>query len=259
MSRETNAALTEHTLNIRAGLSTLKTKYGLTLDEYDYLDIAVDALRDIRHFGTTSYIGMSRVGEDGKIDIPCFADSIDAVTTRKMAKKAFSDRVPIKLYNERFDADDFYSFTTNITAQGIGTYKSSIYTDIPGLAYRRDPGYIDYTLEGRHIFVDKSKEGQSIGIAFTGFSVDIEGFSLITRKQANALAAISAKYIALRGAARGNKGLIGLLELYTAEAGRLKQAASIAETISDNEIDDLLNAKTTFNRKAVNRPTKYGR
>lgn len=270
MSRESNSALIEHTLNIRAGLAMLKTKYGMHMDEYDYLDIAVDALRDIRHFGTTKYIGMAKVGLKGDIAIPCYADSIDAVTTRHMAKKVFKDRETVVLYDET-DGDYFYSFYNNVTNVGYGKTMPTIDIDdpfnnplghdnaLPGLAYRRDPGYIEYTLSGREIKVAANRAGESIGIAFTGLAVDIEGYPLITRKQANALAAISAKYLAILGVNKGNKALAAVLEFYITESARLKQAASIAEDISDNELDTLLDAKTTFNRKSVNRPTKYSK
>ena len=271
MSREQNSALIEHTLNIRAGISTLKTKYGIHVDEYDYLDIAVDALRDIRHFGTTQYLGMAKVRAGGKVTIPCYADSIDAVTTRHMAKKVFKDRVTVKLYDEKLDGDYFYSFYNNVKNVGYGSAMPSVHFDnpyedtfgidnsLPGLAYRRDRGYIPYTLQTGEIQVAANRAGESIGVAFTGLAVDLEGFPLITRKQANALAAAAARYHALKEAGSGNKAMAAMVEFYTSEAARTKQAASIAEDISDNEIDDLLDAKTTFNRKSVNRPTKYTR
>jgi hypothetical protein len=37
-------------MNIRAGLAVLKTMYSMHMDEYDYIDIAVDTLRNIKHF-----------------------------------------------------------------------------------------------------------------------------------------------------------------------------------------------------------------
>jgi hypothetical protein len=46
-----DVAKNEHTMNIRAGLAVLKTMYSMHMDEYDYIDIAVDTLRNIKHFG----------------------------------------------------------------------------------------------------------------------------------------------------------------------------------------------------------------
>jgi hypothetical protein len=44
-----DVAKNEHTMNIRAGLAVLKTMYSMHM-EYDYIDIAVDTLRNIKHF-----------------------------------------------------------------------------------------------------------------------------------------------------------------------------------------------------------------
>jgi hypothetical protein len=64
--------------------------------------------------------------------------------------------------------------------------------------------------------------------------------------------------LAVRGANRGDKGLSAMVEYYTGVAARLT-AASIPEDLTDNELDEVLNAKTSFNKKSYNRPTKYSR
>jgi hypothetical protein len=43
----------------------------------------------------------------------------------------------------------------------------------------------------------------------------LEGLPIITRKQANALAAVTARVLAVRGANRGDKGLSAMVEYYT--------------------------------------------
>jgi hypothetical protein len=131
---------------------------------------------------------------------------------------------------------------------------------MPGLARKGETGYIPYVLSTDGVItVDKSYWNNPIGIAFTGLSVDKEGYPMITRKQANALAAITARTAALIAANKGDKNMAAMLEYYNNNAARLKQAASIPEDITDNEIDSVLDAMTTFNRKSVNRPTKYSR
>jgi hypothetical protein len=56
------------------------------MHEYDYIDIAVDTLRNI-HFGATEYVSYITVDPSGKAHLPCNIDTIDAVTTRKWAEK----------------------------------------------------------------------------------------------------------------------------------------------------------------------------
>lgn len=243
-------ARNEHTQNIRAGLPVLKTQYGLSIDEYDYLDIAVDALRDIKHFGTTEYVSYITVGKDGKVNLPCNIDIIDAVTTEHMGKKSFGTRVEYEV-DGIIGTDTYYSFMEIIDNLG--------YIWSPGLGGFSGKGYISYQLEGKTMTVDSELVGKKIAVAYTGIIVDQEGFPLITRKQANAIAAICGRVIMVKGANKGEKGAASMIEYYTGLAGRLKQAASIPEDISDNEMDEILNAQTTFNRKSYNRPTRYSR
>lgn len=280
MGKERDSAKNEHTQNIRAGLSVLKTMYGLHYNQFDYLDLAVDALRDIRHFGTTEYIAMSYANEKGEIFLPCSADIIDAVVTERMSRKIFDQRVPAELPTER---DDVFFFSQTMVKDlgyegyyrerrrpGIDIPQQSEFTHSPryksndgmhpGLAVKGETGYIPYVLGNDGVItVDKRYWEHPIGIAYTGLSVDKEGYPMITRKQANALAAISAKTVAIIAANKGDKNMASMLEFYSTTAARLKQAASIPEDITDNEIDSVLDAMSTFNRKSVNRPIKYSR
>ena len=245
-----DVARNEHTMNIRAGLSVLKTMYSLHMDEYDYLDIAVDTLRNIKHFGTTEYVSFITVDSSGKAMLPCNMDSIDAVTTEEMGRKAFATRVQFDM-DGIVGTDTFYSMEGTMKALGL--------SGPSGLAGAFGKGYISYQLEGKAIRVSSGYEGQRIALAFTGISTDLEGLPMITRKQSNALAAVAARVIAVRGANKGDKNLASMVEYYTGISGRLTQAASIPEDLTDNELDEVLNAKTSFNRKSINRPTKYSR
>jgi hypothetical protein len=63
------------------------------------------------------------------------------------------------------------------------------------------------------------------------------------------LAAVTARVLAVRGANRGDKGLSAMVEYYTCVAST--QAASIPEDLTDNELDEVLNAKTSFNKRVI--------
>jgi hypothetical protein len=58
------------------------------------------------------------------------------------------------------------------------------------------------------------------------------------------------RVLAVRGANRGDKGLSAMVEYYTGVAV-LTQAASIPEDLTDNELDEVLNAKTSFNKRVI--------
>lgn len=250
MGQIRNGAKDEHTMNIRSGLPVLKSTYGLSINEFDYLDLAVDNLRDIRNFGTTEYISYLEVDDNGRVELPCNIDTIDAVTTYKMGIKVFDTRVVYDKSNS-FGTDDYFT--------AIDIMKNLDHLPNLGLADYKRAGFLSYQLEGKNIVVNREESGNRIAVAYTGISVDEEGYPLITRKQSNALAALAARQIITKLAMTGNKGAASTLEFIEIKASRLKQAASIPEDITDNEMDEVFNAKTSFNRKAYNRPSKISK
>jgi len=288
MSTQRETSVNDNTMNIRAGIPVLKQKYGLTTDEYDYIDCAIDLLRDINTYGATAYLAIIDVDESGNALLPCNISVIDAVTTVKMGLKVFDSRVKYDL--QSMLGTDAYFTATDIMASARPTPKISTmvrerpymdhglaehsnynvsHTDgIGRIGYqsqdrynrREDDGYVTYQLiDPKNIAVDQKYAGDSIAIAFTGISVDHEGYPLITRKQSNAIAVGVAKNILTRRALSGDQGAANSLQYIVQEAGRLIQAAAIPENITDNELDQVLDAKTSFNRKSYRRPSSYSR
>jgi ethanolamine ammonia-lyase small subunit len=70
----------------------------------------------------------------------------------------------------------------------------------------------------------------------------------LNKKAGNALATVTARVLAVRGANRGDSS--AMVEYYTGVAARLTQAASIQD-LTDNELDEVLNAKTSFNKRRL--------
>ena len=237
----------EHTQNIRAGMAVLNTLYGLSMDEYDYLDLAVDMLRDIKNFGIRPYKTFVTVDENGYLDIPCNMNIVEGVVTAHQGEIEYNDREVIKPRSR--NNDGYYTANTvrNLLEWPVRTLNII-------------DGQLSYKLEEDRILIyDDFYRRKEVCIAFTGFSTDDEGYPMITRKQANALAAGAAKSIIMKAAMNGDQKKAQMLEFIMKEAGRLKQAASIPEDISDVQLDELLDAQNTFNRKSYKRPNKYSR
>lgn len=289
MSSQRNVSANEHTLNIKAGIPTLKTRYGLVIDEFDYLDIAVDLLRDMNTFGTTDYLAFLDIDKVGNALLPCNLHCIDALVTRKMGLKNFNTRQQYDTH--RMSNTDSY-FTATAIMQSVMPSIDPVTDRHPGIAHPsqvqdhgrlghgqttegyayKTPngsrfleneeryGYITYNLvDGKKISVDSKFADTTLALAYTGISVDPEGFPLITRRQSNAIAASAAKYILTAKAYKGDQGAANSLSFATQESGRLFQAACLPENITDNEWDTLFDAKTSFNRKSHKRPSKYSR
>jgi len=288
MGARRDAAVDEHTHNILMGLSVLDRDYGLRMDEFDYLDAAITHLKDIKNFGTTEYLAILKTNSKNEAVLPCNIYVIDAVTTVKMGFKSYNDRVRYTI-NDDMGSDTYHQ--ANEIMQSVGREP---YYMLPGSgSYRNPEGYYSYQLEGNKITINRypahrnrssyqSASGRpvsgssntsledygttlsgieetSVAVAFTGISTDAEGYPMINVKQATALAALMAKTIMTKRAIRGDKHAISMLEFLNATAVRLKQAASIPENISDNEIDELMDAHTSFHRKKYRKPTKYSR
>lgn len=237
----------EHTQNIRSGMTVLNNLYGLSMDEYDYLDLAVDILRDIKNFEIRPYKTFVTVNKEGYLDIPCNMKIIEGIVTSQQGEKEYLDREIIKKRSDK--SDSYYTANTvrNLLEWPIHTLNVV-------------DGQLSYKLDKDNIFIyDEFYRDKEVCIAFTGFTVDEEGYPLITRKQANAIAANAAKAIIMKAAMAGDQKKAQMLEFIMKEAGRLKQAASLPEDISDSQLDEVLDAQNTFNRKAYKRPNKYSR
>ena len=251
MAEQLNASKNEHTLDIRSGIPILNSRYGLKIDEFDYLDIAINELRDIKNFGSTEYVTILTVDPEGWIDLPCNLDSIDAITTTRMGAKAFSNRVKYDMDSKKGTDDYFTAMEIMENLSFVPSY--GLTSSLKG------EGYIQYQLKGKRVFIGKDAANNKVSLAFTGIGVDPEGYPKITRKQANAIAVIAAVTILTKQAIKGNRNAAAMSELFRGDAARLKQAASIPEELSDNDINSILDIQTSFNRKSYKRPTKYSR
>ena len=247
---ERNAGSIEHVQNIRAGLPVAKTKYGATIDDSDYIDLAVDFLRDVRHFGASDYYTVVTSDGKGNVTLPCNVHTIEAVMTSRIGLQKYDNRLFYTMENKLGGTDEFIN-QSNIMNE-------LLYWPDQTSEKRSGQGYVDYRFISKRTINIKSP-GISVVVAYNGLTVDEEGFPLITRKQANGIAAAVLHQQTLLKAFKGDQNAANMLAFTTQESGRLKQAASIPEEITENELDELLNAKTSFNRKTFRRPSKHAR
>jgi hypothetical protein len=84
----------------------------------------------------------------------------------------------------------------------------------------------------------------------------LEGLPIITRKQANALAAVTASACCKGCQQRRQRPFC--YGIYTGVAAVLHNRVN-SEDLTDNELDEVLNADILYNKKSYNRPTKYSR
>jgi len=256
MAEQRNIARNEHTLNILTGLAKMEALYSLTIDEMDYIEIALDVLRDINNYGVTSYLTFVELDEKGVGTLPCNVDSIEAVVEPGIGEREYGERVRYDVKGGSHANDDFYR--EREIFYRLGRFGARLDLNHRGILDTTFKGYIPYTLGKENTITVQGRKGR-IAVAYVGISVDDQGYPLITRKQSKALAAQAAKAMIYKGSFGGNKISISMLEFITQEAGRLLQAAAIPEQITDNELDEILDAKVSFGRKRYHRYGKIGR
>lgn len=155
-----------------------------------------------------------------------------------------------------------WNYTSNLTQNGDwGSHYVENY--IEGRKINKSQTYINgiyakYTKAGNNLYFD-TNYGQ-VHILYQGIECDDDGLPLVTEKEVEALAAYIAYLIKQKSAWRINDiNSLRMSELAKGEWMRLCSQARVPVKVTQNEMDRILDAKTSFNRKKFNwslKPTK---
>ncbi|MCK5788366.1 MAG: hypothetical protein KAH32_05180 [Chlamydiia bacterium] len=245
------------TLNLLAAYTIMKRKYGMSMQEEDFIEEAYIAFKEINSVPVTYYYYTQKPNNptDLLIDVPCNVYRILSVTADTLHPEDYQDLEPYKKepYNYREQNAEFMN-----TKYGNSELKTYHFNDTP---YTGVGTYIHYSwVSDRQLKIeDKRLHDKQIHIVYEGIAIDDEGLPLITRKHAQAIAIKVALVVATRKAFAGDAGIANMLPLLQQEVGRLVQAAAIPEHITDNQLDKMLDVKTSFDRKRINRGLKFNR
>ena len=220
-------------------ISLAQTLYDVEGDMEDLEEIGLVAYNFIGNKNTQLNKVILNVNcETGEIELPCGVDIIEAVTYC-----GFED----------------WNYTSNSKNNGD---INSAYTEnyIEGQKAFLDPHYVSgkfvkYRKVGNKLYVNKSL-GRVQVLYHTEF-LDDDGLPIINEKEAIAIADYIAYAIKYKEAIRTNNKMI--FEM----AQQLKQqwlfhcdAARVAESVSQNEMDQILNVQSSWNRKTYGKSYK---
>jgi hypothetical protein len=216
----------------------LKDRYGVEMNPDLFLEWARDAVRRIG-FNIDTIKVKTKAIEDGFVYLPCEAFVIRAVTV---------------------DWDVFGSWS----AVEIGEDNYKIVNNMGGVEkdHRNNPNVlkgnsIDFEVVGNNVIqVSKEFEDRDVYVLVDAKITDAEGYPMVTEKQASAICDWCAFIFAQRNAFAGKKGM-DVMYMKTV-ADMAIAGARVEEYVSDNEWDDVLDAKVSFGRKSYNRPFNYG-
>lgn len=174
---------------------------------------------------------------DYSVELPCNCTLIEAVT---------------------LDGED-WNYTTNYSLNGD---YNSLYTEqyIESSKNYSSPFYVSgkfahFEQIGDKLYFDK--DYGRIHILYKGEMLDDTGLPLITNKEVNAIAAYCAYVIKYRqGLATNNAGLIQQAEMLKADWFRYCDQARTPDQLTQNDMNEILDVKSSFMRKSYGRSFK---
>jgi len=219
-------------------LAMIEDLFGLDIPKTRFEEYAEYAFKEI---GTNIALIKTEgtILEGGYIKLPCDARIIKAVS---MDLITFSKWNAINIGQDNLKSIDgfyYYQDASRSTALPQGNYVT--YNFIDSDTIQIDPSlYNGDSLVGDYAYV----------LMYADY-MDEEGWPMVTHKQALAIAWYCAFLHSQRELFRGIEMKVPF-EYVQKEAFRKLAAAKVPEYISDNEMDQILNAKFSFNRKRYN-------
>lgn len=223
------------------GLSLLNTLYGIEMNEDTYEEMALVGWELIGNKRSKLYRYSVCVDDCSKgIELPCNCDILEAVTT---------------------DFED-WNYSTNTTPNG-DINSAFVESYIEHRKAFKNPLYISgklipYERVGNTLYFDKPYG--RINILYKGLVLDDNGLPEITDREANALAAYCA-YISKfkEGLMTNNANIIQMANVLKSQWNLQCDQAREDHYMSQNEWNDVLDVKTSWNRKSHGKSLKLYR
>lgn len=219
-------------------MNLLNQLYGITLQEDQFEEIALVGWKLIGNKRTRIYRYKTSINncEEG-VQLPCNCEQIEAVTTN---------------YEE-------WNYTTNDTPNG-NIHSAYVESYIEHRKAYRHPLYasgkfIKYELVGDTLYFDRPH--QEINILYRGELLDDDGLPQLTEKEALALATYCASIVKYKeGLKTNNANILQLAKDLQKDWRTQCDQARVGYYISQNEWNQILDAKTSWQRKQHNKSNK---
>lgn len=225
-------------MNFNYAISQAQTLYDVDGDLEDLQEIGLIAYNKIGNKNTQLHQIRLKVNcATGTAELPCGVGIIEAVT---------------------YCGEDF-NYTSNIYNEGE-PYSAYVENYIEARKAFLNPHYmsgklVKYKRVGDTLYINKGLH--FINVLYHGEVLDEDGLPIINDKEADAIAAYIAYTLKYKEALKTHNQMI------MAEAKDLKQqwlfncdAARVPEYVSQNEMNDILDARYSLNRKVYNKSFK---
>ena len=225
--------------NFHYAISLAQTLYDIEGDDDDLEEIGLVAYNFIGNKNTRLYRASLDINcQDGSVQLPCNVDIIEAVT---------------------YCGPEDWGYTSNTKEFGD---IQSLYTEnyIESRKAFLDPFYVSgkfvkYKRVGDTLYVNKGLG--RINILYHGILLDEEGLPEINEKEKEAIACYCAVTKRFKeGWKNHNQNMLQEAQLLEQRWLKLCDAARVSIYINQNEMNTILDAKTSWNRKIFNKSYK---
>lgn len=223
-------------LNINGAYGLCESLYGIVPDEDSFEDLALDAWGRIgtKHTRLYRFIGDAK---DNSLKLPCNVDVIESV------------HIPVPDAQITTNVSDNY-WSDSIWIEGYIDHRKRL----------EDP----YWTRGKLVKYDEgnnelffSRNYPRIMVVYHGVIADDDGLPLVNEKELRAIAAFIAYTSMYKEAIKKRDGnLIKLSQVIKEDWLRLCNAARVKEYLNQNDMDRILDAKTSWNRKSYGHSLK---
>ena len=210
-------------------LTHIKEFYDITMEDDEFETIGMHGWDKIGNKYTATYHYSGKV-VNGVLDLPCNADVIEMITTG----------------DEDFQAIDNIQ-TENYARLEIETYIESR-KGAQNSLYSR--GHMpEYSVQdGQLILADKKIH--SVRIIYKGVFLDDEGLPFLNFKEVDAIAAYCAYvYMNKKGMTTRDSGTIQIAQMIKQEWNRLCENARTPIYLDQNDINQIMDVRSSWNRK----------
>ena len=226
--------------NFKYAISLAQMLYDIDINDMDTLiEIGLVAYNFIGNKNTQLVADIVNVDmRTGLVNLPCKADLVEAITYPK-----------IEDWNYTSNTKNFGDFNTLNVEQYIEKSKQSV-----------DPLYISgrlikYRREGNYIYVNEKVD--VVCVLYHVEQLDEEDLPLINDKEAIAIADYIAYTIKYKEALRSNNSNVFQMAQTIKKQWLLHcDAARVPEYVNQNEMNDLLETASSYNRKVYGRSFK---
>ncbi len=243
-----------HTVPLKAAKYYLKSMYGISMNDEDFVENAMLILRT--EIGTYEKLNKKIieiiVPDNLMVELPEPAETLVSVKTTD---------TKINRYGETVQANDRGGLTTYDIRRTHNPFNLENNKNFTESEFITDNYYVNYEWVNDMTIriTDDMMNGQTLEIVYANQTNGTDNLPEVNLKQAHAIAARIAYMESMKKTFMGDVAAGQLLAIIGPESARLISAARIPETLSNNELDKMADINMSHNRKRFGVPLKLGR